>query len=180
LGVLNTLFWRNQVVLSDLRAHETSLMFLKLPLRRKAQPLGPDGRKQLDLAEDLMRREVFGAVYEFLERFAATELPNGDIIHNTTNQGALVHNLDIFMSHTGVLNLNVASTIGAMFKCNPPLVRQYLSDHLLRRFSTLLVDFGGKERTRFFKFLRTAVVVNGTPVPKNQSEVLTLVRRPIH
>lgn len=93
-------------------------------------------------------------------------------------QAYLAARLDLFISHIGVLNLNVATTLSAIFKANPILSRRCINISILRRFVTLLMTYGEKKRTRWLSFLHNTVVVDGTPSPANQSAVLNLVRPP--
>lgn len=93
-------------------------------------------------------------------------------------QSYLAARLDLFITHIGVLNLNVASTLSAVFKANPILSRRCINISILRRFVTLLMTYGEKKRTRWLSFLHNTVVVDGMASPANQSAVLNLVRLP--
>jgi len=164
-----------QSILHDLRATELAMRVLKLPLRRVPQPPNPEtGKPQMDLAADTGRRQLFGQVYAFLHHLAAVETPTGALIHNTKIQSYLAAHLDLFISHIGVLNLNVATTLAAIFKANPVLSRRCINAGIIRRFVSLLIDYGEKKRTRWLSFLHNTVVVDGKPVPSNQSVVLNL------
>jgi len=164
-----------QSILHDLHATELAIRVLKLPLRRQRQDPHPvTGKPQMDLAKDVGRRELFGQVYSFLHHCAAVETPTGALVHNPKIQSYLAARLDLFITHIGVLNLNVASTLSAVFKANPILSRRCINISILRRFVTLLMTYGEKKRTRWLSFLHNTVVVDGMASPANQSAVLNL------
>eukprot|EP00803_Ostreobium_quekettii_P004576 evm.model.scf_406EXC.4 EVM.evm.TU.scf_406EXC.4 scf_406EXC:46870-60636(-) len=162
-----------QAILHDLRVHDLVMTFLKLPLRRRKQePLEEGGRPRMDVAEDVPRRELFGLCYKFLKHFCVVCAPSSTA-PNSKNQAAVCEHLGLFVSHTGVMNLNVADTIASLFEKNESLCHR-IGAEILRKFVHMIVTYGEKKRARWLRFLQAIVVVDGRPVKENQSTVLSL------
>lgn len=163
-----------QSALYDLSAHSIMLTFLKLPLRRRTQ-VDSNGECGMDQAEDVDRRELFGLCYFFLKNFSVVVTATQSI-PNERNQKALFTYIDLFLSHLGVQNLNVADTISSLFTSNPVLA-SCIGNEVLQKFAKLIVRYGEKKRARWLRFLRSIIVVNETPIKENQASVLHLAAK---
>lgn len=163
-----------QSALFDLSAHIIMLTFLKLPLRRLTQAAS-NGERSMDLAEDVDRRELFGLCYMFLKNFCLV-VTTTQTIPSERNQKTVFAYIELFLSHTGVQNLNVADTISSLFTKNP-LLASRIGGGVLQKFVKLIVRYGEKKRARWLRFLRSIIVVNEAPIKESQAAVLHLAAK---
>ncbi|KXZ52374.1 hypothetical protein GPECTOR_9g418 [Gonium pectorale] len=161
-----------QYLLYDMQVHHMVLKFLKLPLKRR---VNADPRK-LQTAEDPTRHEVFRACLRFLRNFMVV----GDLdvaganVPSPTNQAAVLPSLELLLSFLDTKGLPASDTVIALFINNQTAAASE-GEKVIRKLIKLISRYGDKQHAGWLELLGKVVVVNGTPIKRNQMVAMQLI-----
>uniref|UniRef100_A0A7S0Z297 Inositol 1,4,5-trisphosphate receptor n=1 Tax=Hemiselmis tepida TaxID=464990 RepID=A0A7S0Z297_9CRYP len=159
--VSRTLVKKHQTIMLNQGLERAIVSILQLPLARK--PREEDGVKDADIAQNDSRRELFQVLYDFLKNLATG---------NRAVQERLFVHFDLFVSHCGILHLNVSDSLHAILQDNLGCLSLLRSDFMFK-FVNLITRFGRK--ARWLAFLKVFLSIRGRPIQRNQDTLLALL-----
>ncbi|PNH09605.1 Inositol 1,4,5-trisphosphate receptor type 2 [Tetrabaena socialis] len=160
-----------QYLMADLQVHTVVLKFLKLPLKRVS---GADPHV-LQEAEDLPRQDVFRACLQFLRHFMVVgDMDSGSGMPSRANQAVVLPSLELLLGLLDIRSLPTSDTIIALFIKNSTDAAK-MGEAVIKKLFKLIIRYGDKEEAGWLELLSKVVVVDGTPIKRNQLLAMQLI-----